>query len=85
MEEEFLSSRKTTQGDMVTYMEEDVYKALCELTSHRMRADARLKYCNEVSVGINLFDNLYFFGIVSSLTLLRNQAVWIIYMREQLC
>ena len=41
--------RKTTQGDMVTYMEEDVYKALCEVTYHSLKADAWLKHCNEVS------------------------------------
>ena len=50
LEEELIESRKTTQGDMVTFMEEDVYKALCELTNHRTRADARLKHSNEVSV-----------------------------------
>ena len=45
-----VESRKTTQGDMVTYMEEDVYKALCEVANHRMNADARLKHCNDVSI-----------------------------------
>ena len=48
LEEELVKSRTATQSDMVAFMDDNVGKALSDLTNHRMRIDARLKQSCEV-------------------------------------
>ena len=54
LEKELVESRTSTQSEMVDFMDDDVRKALSDLTNHRLRIEARLKQSCEVKYGVHM-------------------------------
>ena len=48
LEEELIKSRRTSQEEMLTFMEEDVGTTLTNISNERMKMEARLRHNHQV-------------------------------------
>ena len=51
LEEELLKTRRSSQEEMLVFMEEDVGNKLSNLSNMRVRIEARLRHNHQVSKG----------------------------------
>ena len=54
LEEELIKTRRSTQEEMLVFMEEEVGTKLSTLSNLRVRIEARLRHNHQVSENLNL-------------------------------
>ena len=54
LEEELIKTRRSTQEEMLVFMEEEVGTKLSNLSNLRVRIEARLRHNHQVSENLNL-------------------------------